>query len=445
MIQYFPLRKLTKNPYSNSTISFLILLILTSCASVKQIAIEKDASRLLNQSPIFSSHFTGFSIYDIELNQFIASHNSTLKFTPASNTKLLTAYTTLRTFSDSIPSLALQGIDSGFIVSPLGDPSFLYSPFKNQTVFEKLKSAKKILIHLPESEVSPYGSGWAWDDYIYNYQPQRSLWPIYGNTVSIKKAGDTLTITPPFFKDYVEILKQQRPGELIDRELKFNLFKAYLESDTSDFERIIPFEYSNELLLQLLNDTLANEVNWYDGEAILTDTLYAQHIDSVLVKMLKPSDNFLAEQLLLMSARQSGFDEVKPFIKHIKTTWLAHLSDMVWVDGSGLSRYNLIAPVDQVRLLKNCLDEFGWERMTALLPSGGEGTLKDLYLPLEEEEPFIFAKTGTLSNNHNLSGYLITKSGKRLIFSFMSNHYIRPTTEVKKAMEAFLQEIRNAY
>ncbi|MEP5069150.1 MAG: D-alanyl-D-alanine carboxypeptidase, partial [Crocinitomicaceae bacterium] len=175
------------------------------------------------------------------------------------------------------------------------------------------------------------------------------------------------------------------------------------------------------------------------------DTLYAHHLDTILTKMLKPSDNFLAEQLLLMAANTNGFSSIDLFIEHVKNTWLSELTDFVWVDGSGLSRYNLIAPVDQVRLLKKCYDEFGWDRMTRILPTGGEGTLEELYLTGDDEIPFIFGKTGTLSNNHSLSGYLVTKSGKRLIFSFMNNHYTKPTQEIKNAMEQFIIEIKNAY
>ena len=226
---------------------------------------------------------------------------------------------------------------------------------------------------------------------------------------------------------------------------KFNIFNAYQPLDSNSFDYNIPFEYSTELLLKLLQDTLKSSVSISKMSISNPDTLYSYPIDSVLIKMLKPSDNFIAEQLLLMAARENGYSEIAPFIEKLKISGLVSLTDMVWVDGSGLSRYNLIAPVDQVRLLKICLDEFGWDRMTSLLPTGGEGTLDEWYLPGEDESPYIFAKTGTLSNNHNLSGYLITRSGKKMIFSFMNNHYTRPTSEIKKEMEQFLIKVRDAY
>ncbi|MEO9485450.1 MAG: D-alanyl-D-alanine carboxypeptidase [Ekhidna sp.] len=445
MNSYFFQSKNAKTQYIKLRLLTLVFLFTSGCTSVKQLAVGNDAEQLLKQSTIFSNQFTGFSLFDIDNNSYIAGHNSTLKFTPASNTKLLTMYVALKSFGDSIPSVIYEKLDTALLVSPLGDPTFLYAPFPQQKTLEFINQHKSTLISWPAEDPSTFGSGWAWDDYIYNFQSQRSWWPLYGNTVTILKAGDTLTVTPSFFEEYVEVLEQREKDELVGREAKFNVFKAYLDSDTLDFERSIPFEYSRELLIQLLNDTLATEIAFSDRRLTNPDTLYGHATDSVLARMMKPSDNFLAEQLLLMTARMNGYSEIKPFIENVKNTWLSNLNEMIWVDGSGLSRYNLIAPVDQVRLLKKCLDEFGWQRMTGILPTGGEGTLKEWYLPKEEETPYIFAKTGTLSNNHNLTGFLITRSGKRMIFSFMNNHYIRPTDEVKKAMEQFLLDIRNAY
>ncbi len=445
MNQYFYCKEKTEKSHSIFIWSILVLLMITSCASVKQLAVGNDAEQLLKQSEVFSNQFTGFSLYDLESNVFLTSYNSTLKFTPASNTKLLTMYATLRSFGDSIPSLLYERLDSSVLVHPVGDPTFLYEPFSNQPTKDFLSQFNKISITWPEKDPTTFGSGWAWDDYIYGFQTERSWWPIYGNAVTIKKANDTLIVSPSFFTEDVEVYEKNDGDKTADRELKYNVFRAYQKNDTSTFEHAIPFEYSNELLLKLLRDTISAEIAFSEREILRPDTLYSQHVDTALAKMLKPSDNFLAEQLLLLAAYKNGYSEIEPFIDQIKNSWLVSLTDMVWVDGSGLSRYNLIAPVDQVRLLKKCLDEFGWDRMTSILPTGGEGTLENLYLTEEEEAPYIFAKTGTLSNNHNLSGYLITRSGKRMIFSFMNNHYTRPTEEVEKAMEEFLLQIRDSY
>src|SRR5688572_33297967 len=65
-----------------------------------------------------------------------------------------------------------------------------------------------------------------------------------------------------------------------------------------------------------------------------------------------------------------------------------------WVDGSGLSRYNLFSPRDMVMILDKMSKEFGMERIREIFPTGGEGTITNYY---KEITGNLFAKTGTLS------------------------------------------------
>lgn len=83
------------------------------------------------------------------------------------------------------------------------------------------------------------------------------------------------------------------------------------------------------------------------------------------------------------------------------------------------------------------------ERLFGLLAVGGEtGTLRNWY---KSDKPYIFGKTGTLSNNHCLSGYLVTKKNKTLIFSFMNNNFVVPTNEVRNNMQEILKMIYENY
>jgi D-alanyl-D-alanine carboxypeptidase/D-alanyl-D-alanine-endopeptidase (penicillin-binding protein 4) len=113
-----------------------------------------------------------------------------------------------------------------------------------------------------------------------------------------------------------------------------------------------------------------------------------------------------------------------------------------WVDGSGLSRYNLFTPESMVYLLKKMYDEIPREKLLSYLPVGGvSGTLKGNFAS-KEGEPFVYAKSGSLANNYCLSGYIMTRRGKILIFSFMDNHFAGSSIERKKELNDFLQRLR---
>lgn len=440
-------------PFFNSDLNFhymknigifwVLVLTISACSSVKNLAVDKDIERTFNQSSHFSNQFTGFSLYDIENEKFVSGYNDTKRFTPASNTKLLTMYVAMKSFSDSIPGLLHSSFGNSILVQPTGDPTFLDERFENQPVLDLLTDQDSVHIIWPENEIQKYGHGWAWDDYRYDYQAVRNWWPMYRNQVKVSKENDSIKVTPNFFKEFVEIQTEDGVKIGLDRNENYNLFKVNPTKDTSKFVQSIPFEFSNELLLELLADTLGTSFQFTDKRMVNADTLFSQRLDEVLSLMMKVSDNLISEQMLILSAWQHGYTSIDPFIKHAKLIWLSELNDFVWVDGSGLSRYNLIAPVDQVRLIKKAYDEFGFERLKNILAVGGEsGTIKDWYAA---EEPYIYGKTGTLSNNHNLSGFLKTKSGKWMIFSFMNNHYTVPTDTVKAEMQKLLEGIRDSY
>ncbi len=121
-------------------------------------------------------------------------------------------------------------------------------------------------------------------------------------------------------------------------------------------------------------------------------------------------------------------------------------NDIAWVDGSGLSRYNLFTPNTSITLLKKITDKINdEERLHSLFPAGGvSGTLKRAY-KTDNEKPFVWAKTGTLTNVYNQSGYIITRKGKKLIYSFMNNNFTRTTEEIRDEMARIITEIHNNY
>ena len=113
-----------------------------------------------------------------------------------------------------------------------------------------------------------------------------------------------------------------------------------------------------------------------------------------------------------------------------------------WVDGSGLSRYNLFTPKDFVWVLDKMQSEFGMDRIKVLFPHPGAGTLRS-FSPADSLR--IYAKTGTLTGVNALSGFVYTKKNHWLIFSILVNHHMQSSAVIRKKMEEFLTEVIEKY
>jgi D-alanyl-D-alanine carboxypeptidase/D-alanyl-D-alanine-endopeptidase (penicillin-binding protein 4) len=163
--------------------------------------------------------------------------------------------------------------------------------------------------------------------------------------------------------------------------------------------------------------------------------------------MLKPmmhrSDNFFAEQTLLMVGyKLTGIMNSGVAAEAVTRDLLAGMPHKArWVDGSGLSRYNLFTPADLVWVLDKMKREIAWERLKEIFPTGGKGTLRSYVA----DSGRLYAKTGTLSGVIALSGYVITKKNKTLIFSIMINNHQVSNAVLRSRMGAFLGEIIEKY
>jgi D-alanyl-D-alanine carboxypeptidase/D-alanyl-D-alanine-endopeptidase (penicillin-binding protein 4) len=161
--------------------------------------------------------------------------------------------------------------------------------------------------------------------------------------------------------------------------------------------------------------------------------------------MMQESDNFIAEQLLMQCAfyMRGTFDSDSAIAVTQQMIMGGSPDPLQWVDGSGVSRYNLFSPRSIVWVLDQLRQLQSMDYLTKIFPAGGQsGTIAEWY---KSNPPFVFAKTGTLRNNHSLSGYVRTDSGKWLIFSFMHNNFTMASAEIKTEMERVLVMVKGRY
>lgn len=437
-------------------ITFVILFLFSSNeteAQIKDISIH--ANKLISDTALSGGH-VGICIYDAGTEKLCYKYNADKYFIPASTTKLFSTFACLKFLGDSLSGIRYKETKDTIYIVPTGDPTLLAKDFINQRVYDFLKNIKKpIRFEDVETKMEKFGRGWAWDDYNEDYMAERSSFPVYENLVSVnctfagKNQGNHELYMNPMIKQInVHFNKNSAAKETtIKRDLSGNNLEIIYNEKDADCKKKIPF-YTNgsETAIQILKEKIPTLYNSYKicsaSDIQSYNTIKSQSTDSVLRKMMFESDNFYAEQLLLMSSNQKlGFMSDQIFIDSLLSNELKELPQQPqWIDGSGLSRYNLFTPESFVFLLNKMKNEFGLERLKKILPTGGKGTLKNYYQP---ESNFIFAKTGTLSNHSALSGYLITKKGKLLIFSVMANNYFSKASSVRKGIEKFLRSIRN--
>lgn len=461
-----------KSIRSNFLIFFLFILFgIVACQSSQKLSRQSSKSpkkagpfaTIFDTSKVFSANYTGFALYDPAGDSLIYGKNENRYFTPASNTKLYTFYTGLKQLPDSLRALEYVVRGDSLIFWGTGDPSFLHPDFGNGKVYNFLKNSDhKLYFSDSNFDDRQQGPGWSWSDYRYYYQTEKSPLPMYGNTASFEmqeitlhKIADTdsgLAVSPPYFRSFIKNKRRANDEDpIVFRELDGNSIEYQPKADTSTYTVNKPFHYTPQLVTGMLSDTLHKPIAYIDDieKPESTKVLYSIPADTAYKHMLRPSDNFIAEQLLLVTASELGKPlNSRSVIRKMKSEYLDILpQEPQWVDGSGLSRYNMFTPRSMVRLLRAIDHEFADSgKLYHLLPAGGErGTIGSWYAARDGGPPYVFAKTGTLSNNHCLSGFVITDSGKKLIFSFMNNHYVGSSSVVKKEMEKVLWYIHENF
>ena len=443
-ILYFSKEHVAKKNVCFSRVFLLplfLVFIFSSCSVSKQIS--RQASKTILQDSAIRSGHIGISIYDPATNEFLYDHDGAKYFVPASNTKLFSLYAGLKYLGDSLPALRYETLNGQeLLIQPTGDPTFLHPDFLQQPAYEFLKRFKQINFTNPLFTDNFFGRGWAWDDYKESYMTQRSNFPIYGNLLQIKKEGNNISIIPRSQKFTIAENTNLDDGFEVEKNWGDNelLIIKGLNKNLS-----VPFTPNATDIIKMLEDTLqATVIPANDNHTQLKNLLRSQPVDSFYKIMMHRSDNFFAEQTLLMASNVLlGYMDDR---KMIDTIFKTHLPDIPqkpkWVDGSGLSRYNLFTPQSFIYLLNKMKSEYSLERLKSILPTGGEGTLSAYY---KKDAGSIFAKTGTLSNHCALSGFLITKKNRLLIFSVLVNHYQTSAVPVRKAIEKFLLSIRENY
>lgn len=395
----------------------------------------------LGDQSFFSGHLTGFMLYDLDSQRVLFEKNSQIRLIPASTTKLWTLFASILILQDSTQTLRYVTSGDTIKIWGSGDPSWKYKDFKQPDI-QKLLAPYSVVQFSDANQVSPgFGYGWQWDDYYYDYSAERSSLPIYGNLVEVRKVGSQPTVFPLLFQSAIRMTT--KPIKELERDFHSNSF-SYNPATFLGREKYIPFLTLPDLFVQMAAEETGKK--WiYSEERLPTDhqVFRGSSLYPLLKEMMLESDNFIAEQMLFMiSDRLFQELDTERAIEYILKTHLSDLPDQPkWVDGSGLSRHNLFTPRSMMTLFDKIYRILPEDQLYDLLPTGGKtGTLKNSY---QAATPYIFAKTGTMANNHSLVGLIKTKSGKVYGLAFMNSNYPYSASTIRKEMEKVLVMVRD--
>ncbi|MEO6939562.1 MAG: D-alanyl-D-alanine carboxypeptidase/D-alanyl-D-alanine-endopeptidase [Candidatus Kapaibacterium sp.] len=171
-------------------------------------------------------------------------------------------------------------------------------------------------------------------------------------------------------------------------------------------------------------------------------------LPDIISVMNKQSDNMFAEQLFRTVAKEQegegswtkGIEAMKKYLASIGIA-----PDRVAIyDGSGLSRMDLISPVQLVTVLRAMYDRPTLFKLfyPSLSIVGVDGTLARR-LKDTRAQGNVHAKTGFVTGVRSISGYLTTHENELLAFSIIGNNFTTPVSLANNLQDLVLLRLVN--
>lgn len=459
------------------------------------------------EAPTFEGAFWGIHIVNLRSGTVLYSKNADHNFVPASNVKLLTAAAALEQLKPSYryqTTVYADGpVEDGtlrgnLIVRGAGDPTIGgHEQREDPTqVFRQWADSLQArgITHVSGNVVgddsqldeTPLGHGWSWSDISYAYAAEIGGLVFNENTVDLRirgrRAGEPARVTwSPFETDYVTVRNRSRTvpyrleeDEEYQRLMGTNIIHVRTQVHPNGVKKESitisnPTLYFTHVLRTVLQregisvggspvDLDATGLSpQYDTPTVRRVASYRSPPLSQIVKTQNTeSQNLYAEQLLRTLAAEvppETEEDLDPAssplgVKAVRETLVradVDTSRVQLVDGSGLSRQNLLRPRALVRLLQHMWLQSDPNVSSAFydsLPKGGEeGTLEYRFQGSAPARANVRAKTGTLSNVSSLSGYVTSERGTPLAFSVFCNHHQADGDQVRSAQDVIVNAL----
>ncbi len=451
--------------------------------------LAQNLDRVLSESALEGA-FVGVLVQDLETGRVLYEKNADLLFIPASSQKLLTTAASLYwlgadyRFRTSLYALDSVGSDSvlygDLVVRGSGDPAFSGSfGIDPDSVFLtwadslRVRGISKIKGSLKADESAfdraRLGYGWDWHYLSRSYAPEVSALSYNDNSIAIRVSPGARAGSPAFAR--------------LNPEATFIAIENSAVTSYPGVETALSIErkaFSNEICvsgsLAVGRPEESRRVSVHDPAFLFADRLraaleqksvavdggpavspeppdageelfsyYSPALESIVCVTNRMSMN-LAAEMLFKTIGGAAFEEgtfgngaraVGVYMSRIGVD----SSAFICVDGSGLSRRNLVSPRALVRVLRA-----EWSRegdgsfVRSLAVSGSPGTL-ETRMNSPSLSGRIKAKTGTLDQTSALCGYVSSISGRSIAFAMLSNHFASDLGAVRAVEEELCEAL----
>jgi D-alanyl-D-alanine carboxypeptidase/D-alanyl-D-alanine-endopeptidase (penicillin-binding protein 4) len=449
------------------------------------------------EDPNFFNANWGVVIQSLQTGEMIYQRNEQKSFMPASNMKLFTTSAALTSLTPDfrytttlIADGSIKGglLDGDLILKGSGDPTISgrYNGGKVTETFEqwadsaKAKGIREIKGNLVGDDncfdEDFYGDGWDANYETDWYAAQFGGIMFNDNCVDMTVvAGDSIgapakvswipdtkyvsvlneTVTAAPESSYYISFYRERGSNIIHVRGRFPVNKpTWNESIAIDN----PTLYAMTVLKEVFEakgikvDGTAKDIDAFKTPPTYTATTQIASFTSIplsdIVKTInKPSQNLYAEQLFrtmgMVFYKQGGMTTGRYVAHPIFSRWGMDTTRLQVVDGSGLSRLNLVSPSNIVGLLTGMYQGKYFQPFYESLPIAGvDGSLKNRMKGTKAENN-VHGKTGFIGYVRSLSGYVTSLDGEMFAFSMIANHYTVPTSMAEKIQNEVCVRLAN--
>ena len=427
--------------------------------------INADVEKVIRESGInFSA--VSVSVRDVNKDDVLVKIHQKHPMIPASTQKLLTYPAMKDTLGANylFTTKLYKNAENDVYLKLSADPYFSSTDLKNLiSILDKknIETCREFYIDDTIIDAEEWGEGWQWDNDLNPLMPRYSVYNIDNNMLTLiiratmKGSQADIRLTKFYPVTFMNLVTS---GDRDDVKLsrKNNISPDILTVEGTVKKQVIknfPVNNPKRYFMMRLDEIVkAEKFNYYGNYPtgayipnseceLLTETSHS--LKRAGEDILKNSNNFVAETVYKLAGGKyknsiGTVDNANEmFLDYCQKNKL-DTSDIRIVDGSGVSKNNIMTADFVTKFLVNEAQKEDFKEFYETMAKPSEGTLSNRMLYFKDN---LRAKTGSLSDVSAIAGYLTTQKGKMVAFDIMINDHKVKNDDKKHLEEEILRTI----